>query len=156
MPRLRTDSAIRKSERTKKVKEEIRLRKAKRAATKHCLRNKERLNEEAKNRMSRSQSEMNDKEKKAFKERRKATAKRHYLNSLNAEIEKLFLRKRILNVGGKVNLSLCSNILNYMLVRMSPLSAKWDGGLIVLEKGGSVLGLWAHLKIRRTLLSMTS
>lgn len=78
MPRKRTESAIRKAERTQSVKEEIHSRKAKRASQRYRLRliffsfiyvfwapsfsstghthylgirNKERLNEEAKNRM---------------------------------------------------------------------------------------------------------
>ncbi|KAE9401324.1 hypothetical protein BT96DRAFT_938020 [Gymnopus androsaceus JB14] len=88
MPRLRTESAIRKSERTKKVKEEIRLRKAKRAAQRYRAKNKESLNEKARSRMSKNQAQMDEQEKEAFKEHRRAAAKKHYLKNREAILKK--------------------------------------------------------------------
>ena len=73
---------------------------------------------------------MNDEEKEAFKERRKATAKRHYLKCaflsliprllfndcfFDTEIKKPYSRRQILSVGGKFHLPLCRNLLNCTL-----------------------------------------
>ncbi|KAE9388063.1 hypothetical protein BT96DRAFT_947894 [Gymnopus androsaceus JB14] len=88
MPRLRTESAIRKSERTKRAKQEVKQRKAKRASQRYRLKNKERLNAEAAERMARNHSKMSYEEKEAFKERKKAAAKKYYLKNREAILKK--------------------------------------------------------------------